>query len=175
MTDSPKIRKSAPDDVAAIEALYPDAFPDEDLMPLVRDLLQETQGTLSLVGVVSSSVIGHVMFTRCDVDQTSDEAALLGPLAVAPAHQRQGIGRALVRAGLQKLERAGVVQVYVLGDPAYYKRLGFLPEPHLVPPYPLPAEWEGAWQSMSLGNAEPPSQGKLRLPQPWLQPSLWAP
>lgn len=175
MISSLEIRESVPDDVPAIETLYPDAFPDEDLLPLVRDLLQETASALSLVAFMGSSLVGHVIFTRCDVDRTKDKVALLGPLAVAPTNQRQGIGSAMVRIGLQELKSAGVVQVYVLGDPAYYRRLGFLPELHVAPPYPLPAEWRGAWQSMNLGRVEPPRQGKLSVPQPWSKPALWAP
>ncbi len=75
---------------------------------------------LSLVGILGTSLVGHVIFTRCDVDRTQDKTALLGPLGVAPANQRQGIGSAMVRAGLKMQESAGVAQVYVLGDPAYY-------------------------------------------------------
>jgi hypothetical protein len=39
MTEELKIRDSVSADIGAIELLYPDAFPDEDLLPLVRDLL----------------------------------------------------------------------------------------------------------------------------------------
>lgn len=175
MNDSLEIRKSVPGDLASIETLYPDAFPDEDLLPLVRDLLQEPSSTLSLVSIISSSLVGHVIFTNCGLAESPEKVALLGPLAVAPALQRQGIGSAMVRTGLQKLDNDGVSQVYVLGDPAYYRRFGFLPELGVAPPYPLPAEWRDAWQSMSLKSTEPPRQGRLSLPQPWLQPALWAP
>ena len=179
MIDRLNIRESLPSDLAAIERLYPDAFPDEDLLPLVRDLLREESMVLSLVGIIDKSLAGHVIFTTCGTtagtDADTDKLALLGPLAVAPVWQRQGIGTAIVRAGLQRLENAGVTQVYVLGDPAYYGRLGFVPEVGVTPPYPLPAEWDGAWQSMSLGGAEPPRRGKLSVPRPWRQPRLWAP
>lgn len=173
--ESIEIRESVPGDLASIEALYPDAFPGEDLLPLVRELLQEAPVSLSLVGIVGSSLLGHVIFTTCGVAGSSDKVALLGPLAVAPACQRQGIGSAIVHAGMRRLENAGVTRVYVLGDPAYYGRLGFVPETRVAPPYPLPAEWRRAWQSISLRRAEPPSRGKLTVPQPWLQPTLWAP
>jgi putative acetyltransferase len=106
---------------------------------------------------------------------SSVNAALLGPLAVAPAWQRQGIGSAIVRAGLRRLEDANVSRVYVLGDPAYYGRLGFLPETLVEPPFPLPAEWDGAWQSRDLGKTTTPCAGKLSVPPQWLQPALWAP
>jgi len=170
-----EIRESAPGDLTPIEALYPEAFPNEDLLPLVTELLREPTIALSLVGIIERSPVGHVMFTTCGVAGGSEKVALLGPLAVAPARQRQGIGSALVRAGLQRLDSFGVTGVFVLGDPAYYRRLGFLPEIRIAPPYPLPAEWRGAWQSRSLSNAGLPRLGKLSVPRPWLQPALWAP
>lgn len=170
-----EVRESLPTDLASIEVLYPEAFPDEDLLPLVRTLLREESVVLSLVGIVGESLAGHVIFTTCSVSGATDKVALLGPLAVAPDRQRQGIGSAIVRAGLQRLEIAGVTQVYVLGDPVYYGRFGFLPDLGVTPPYPLPEEWRGAWQSLSLGGAKPPRQGKLSVPKPWRQAALWAP
>jgi putative acetyltransferase len=175
MIEEIEIRESLPGDVASIEQIYPDAFPDEDLQPLVRELLREESIVLSLVGIVDRALVGHVIFTTCSIAGKTDQVSLLGPLAVAPAWQRRGIGRALVREGLQRLENAGVIQVYVLGDPAYYGRVGFEPEAGVAPPYPLPKEWRGAWQSVRLQNAERPLYGKLSVPSPWLQPALWAP
>lgn len=170
-----EIRESVQGDYAAIESLYPEAFPDEDLLPLVRELLQESAITMSLVGTTDSRLSGHAIFTRCGVAGSRVNAALLGPLAVAPACQRQGIGSAIVRAGLRRLEDAGVSLVCVLGDPAYYSRLGFTPEFRVEPPYPLPAEWRSAWQSKHLGDISAPCAGQLSVPPQWLRPALWAP
>ena len=174
MTDSLEIRESLPDDRALIEALYPDAFPDEDLLPLVRDLLREASITLSLVGMMNASLVGHIVFTRCGVAESSERVALLGPLAVPPSRQRQGIGSALVRTGLERQACAGVRQVFVLGDPVYYGRFGFMPEFDVAPPYSLPTEWRGAWRSINLAEAEPTCRGELAVPNPWQQPALWA-
>ncbi len=172
-----QIRDSEPGDWASIEALYPAAFPDEDLLPVLRDLFQETPPVLSLVAIIESSVVGHVIFTPGHVagNNENEKVALLAPLAVTPARQRTGIGSALVHDGFQRLRNAGVAHAYVLGDPAYYSRFGFEPETHVMPPYPLPTEWREAWQSTSLLDAERPSKGKLCLPQSWLQPALWTP
>lgn len=175
MSETIEFRESLPGDLASIEKLYPDAFPDEDLLPVVKGLLQEAPIVLSLVALIDRSVVGHVIFTTCGVTSGDTQVALLGPLAVAPARQRQGIGRAIVDAGLKRLESAGITQVYVLGDPAYYRRLGFVPEAGVVPPYPLPAEWRGAWQMINLGKAASPLPGRLTVPQPWRQPALWGP
>ena len=170
-----EIRESVQSDHAAIEALYPEAFPGEDLLPLVRELLQDAAIALSLVGTTGSRIAGHALFTKCGVVGSGVKAALLGPLAVAPTCQRQGVGSALVRAGLQRLETEDVSLVCVLGDPAYYSRLGFVPESLVEPPFRLPAEWRGAWQSQHLGDTSTHCAGKLSVPPQWLHPALWAP
>ena len=175
MIDKLEIRESVPNDAVLIEKLYPAAFPDEDLLPLVRELLEEAPIVLSLVGIADKSLVGHVIFTTCGIVGRTDKVVLLGPLAVAPARQRQGIGGAIVGAGLRRLENAGASRVYVLGDHAYYRRFGFEPDDGVTPPYPLPAEWRGAWQSLGLRGNQPPLHGKLSVPQPWRQPALWAP
>lgn len=173
MSKKPVIRESLASDLAVIENLYPGVFPDEDLLPLVTELLQEGTNVLSLVATIDSALVGHVIFTICGIEGSSKQVALLGPLAVASAWQRQGIGSAIVNAGLQQMENVGVTQVLVLGDPAYYGRLGFVPRAKVLPPYPLPAEWQEAWQEKDLGGKESIVQGKLCPPQPWLQEHLW--
>ena len=175
MRERLEIRSGAAGDLASIEALYPEAFPDEDLLPLVRDLLHEPVIALSLVGIIDGSVTAHVIFTTCEVEKGADKVALLGPLVVSPSLHRKGIGSAMVRAGLQRLQDAGVTHIYVLGDPAYYERLGFDPETGVTPPYPLPDEWRGAWQSIDLGHTGVIHRGRLSVPQPWLEPELWMP
>jgi len=169
------IRDSGRDDLTEIELLYPLAFPDEDLLPLVRDLLPDAANVLSLVATIDSQLAGHVVFTRSRIVEDSERTALLGPLAVSPVYQRQGVGGALVRAGLQRLEHENVDRVFVLGDPAYYSRFGFQPGAAATPPYPLPAEWQDAWQSLSLTGSDLSRPGRIDLPGQWLQPSLWLP
>ena len=175
MVEEIEIRESIPSDAALLEKLYRGAFPDEDLLPTVRELLSEKTIVLSLVGIADGDLVGHVIFTTCGIAEGTDKVSLLGPLAVAPVWQGHGIGGALVREGLRRLENAGAIQVYVLGDPAYYGRFGFEPEVGVTPPYPLPAEWRGAWQSIRLSRVGRPPHGRLSVPHPWLRPVLWAP
>ncbi len=170
-----EIRNSRPNDLALVEKLYPAAFPEEDLLPLVRELLREEPIVLSLVVFADKALAGHIIFTRCSIVGKTEQVALLGPLAVAPAWQGQGIGSQIIGVGLQMLEESGTNRVYVLGDPAYYGRFGFEPDDGVMPPYPLPEEWVGAWQSRFLGGDERPLRGKLSVPQPWCQKALWAP
>jgi putative acetyltransferase len=170
------IRETHPQDIAAIQALYPAAFPDEDLLPLVGRLLDEVPGLISLGAFLRESLIGHVIFTPCASDAGADaKLSVLGPLAVAPASQRQGIGTALLREGLDRLKSGGISQVFVLGDPAYYGRSGFRPATNIAPPYPLPDEYRDAWQSLSLDAAPHPAPATLTVPAPWRDPALWGP
>ena len=170
-----EIRLSGPDDMASIERLYPAAFPEEDLLPLVRQLHAEAPGILSLVAEAGDAMAGHILFTLCAITGSDARAALLAPLAVAPEWQRKGIGSALIREGVERLKQAGVAQVYVLGDPAYYGRSGFRTETGVAPPYPLPEEYREAWQSLGLAPAPLPGHGTLVLPKVWMQPALWGP
>ena len=175
MSVEPVIRESKREDSTAIESLYRIAFPDEDLVSLVRDLVNVPDVALSLVATVDMQIVAHVIFTKCGVAGNTANVALLAPLAVDPAWQRQGIGSAIVRAGLRQLEDAGVSLVCVLGDPNYYGRLGFAPETLIEPPYSLPPEWHGAWQSIISGGATEHPAGVLSVPPEWRKRALWAP
>ncbi|MEQ9120948.1 MAG: N-acetyltransferase, partial [Alphaproteobacteria bacterium] len=160
------------EDAPAILDLYPRAFPDEDLTGLVRALLA-LPGVLSLIATDGRAVLGHVTFTPCGVADGEGAAVLLGPLAISPDRQRQGLGAALVQEGVRRLAASGATQVQVLGDPAYYGRFGFEPDPDLAPPYAIPEEWRDAWRRLRLGDA-PPLAGVLAVPAPWRRPELWA-
>lgn len=169
------IRPGSAADTSALEDLYRETFPEEDLLPLLRSLLCMEPGLLSLVGLADTSVVGHVAFTRCSVEGSGTPVALLAPIAVAPAAQGQGLGGALVREGLIRLANEGVACVLVLGDPNYYSRFGFAAEARVTPPYPLAPEWRTAWQSLRLGFTHLPCEGRLCLPDAWLRQDLWAP
>ncbi|QPJ62290.1 MAG: N-acetyltransferase [Candidatus Nitronauta litoralis] len=173
MTSKLEIRQSRPSDLSGIEQLYKDAFPDEDLLPLVRTLQGFGPGVKSLVGKNEKEIAGHICFTFCHIEGSKNKVALLGPLAVTPALHRQGVGSALVHRGLKHLENCKTGSVFVLGDPAYYCHFGFKAEDKVKTPYPLPTDWHGAWQSIRLCNSEPNYEGKLLVPEPWRQIELW--
>lgn len=169
MTDSVKIRPSAPGDREAVIQVYPAAFPEEDLTPLVSGLLDDG-AVLSLVAEVDGSLAGHVVFSDCNANGAP--VALLGPLAVAPDWQRKGVGSALVREGLARVEAEGAAGVLVLGDPAYYRRFGFEAGHGVGAPHPLPPEWGEAWRLLRFGEFDP--AGVLAVPAPWRPRALWA-
>ena len=63
-------------------------------------------------------------------------------MAVRPGHQRQGIGTALIEAGLDRCRETRVGAVVVLGHPDYYPRFGFLKSSgfDIKSEYDVPAE-----------------------------------
>ena len=71
------------------------------------------------------------------------------------------------------LAALGVERIFVLGDPAYYRRFGFEPERRIAPPYELPEAWADAWRSTAIGSGPPLAPGALRVPPPWADPALW--
>ncbi len=171
-----EFRESCLSDADGIEQLYTDAFPGEDLLSLVRELLRIEHDVISLVGVRDNIIAGHISFTLCHVEGMKDKVALLAPLAVTPALHGQGIGSALVQGGFRRLEIARIGLVLVLGDPVYYSRFGFAAEVNVTAPYPVAAEWQGAWQSTRLiEDAETSYEGKLIVPEPWRRVELWTP
>ena len=175
MTNKLVIRQTTPTDTAQIRALYPLSFPDEDLTPVVSALLKEGPQVLSLASFDGDALVAHVLFSLCTTEGQHQTGSLLGPLGVLPSHQRQGLGDTLVRNGLNRLEKSGVSQVFVLGDPGYYQRFGFSPERHMLAPYPLPVEYGDAWQSMPLASRAPLLAGQLSVPEPWMDAALWGP
>lgn len=167
------IRETTREDAIRILALYPQVFPEEELRPLVTALLELDDDLLSLAAFAQDKLVGHVIFTICGTAASPRQGALLGPLGVAPDLQRSGLGTALVRAGLGRMRDRGIAQAFVLGDPAYYQRFGFLPEKSVLPPYPLPAEWADAWRSLTLSIRPQLEAGSLELPPPWMVPGYW--
>ncbi|MEO9528475.1 N-acetyltransferase [Roseibium sp.] len=174
MTEKTVLRAGTETDLHALETLYRAAFPDEDLVPLVRRLLREHDGVLSLVAVSGEDIAGHVIFTRCSVEPGGHTVALLGPLCAAPSAQKRGIGSRLVRAGLERMDAWQAVMVLVLGDPGYYSRFGFLPLCPILPPYAIPDDWVPAWQYLDLDGSKAPRTGRLTVPPPWQDPTLWS-
>jgi putative acetyltransferase len=78
---------------------------------------------LSLVAVRNDRVVGHILYSPVHIGLVA--GAGLGPMAVLPEFQRQGIGSHLVAAGTQRLVDSGCPFIVVLGHAAFYPRFGF--------------------------------------------------
>ncbi len=116
-------------DVAAIDALLRTNFERAAEADLVRDLCIAGDMVLMLAAhdEDDGALAGAIAFSRMDVAVAGKAiaAVALAPVAVAADYRDQGVAEALIQAGIDRLEEAGVVLCFALGEPAFYARFGF--------------------------------------------------
>ena len=118
-----EIREEQAADVEAIRGVNRQAFDQEQEGRIVDALRERGAVLLSLVAVVHDEVVGHILFSPAMIEPL--QRAALGPMAVVPSHQRQGIGSQLVARGLERLQADQCPFVVVIGHPGFYPRFGF--------------------------------------------------
>lgn len=89
---------------------------------------------LSLVAEKNGEIIGHVAASPVKIAQSSGQWFGVGPISVMPKYQRQGIGSQLMRAVLERMRATGARGCVLVGDPSFYRRFGFEPDPNLQVP-----------------------------------------
>lgn len=124
-----EIRPERPTDYADVYQVNTQAFDRTNEAELVDNLRPVVQPHISLVAELEGHVIGHIFFSPVSIEsQAGSQTAMgLGPMAVLPAYQNQGIGTELVQAGLETCRQQGHKLVVVLGHPGFYPRFGFIP------------------------------------------------
>src|SRR5258708_4842325 len=123
-----QIRAEKTPDSAGIRNLTLAAFaPRTNEAELVDALREAGQATVSLVAISDGQLAGHILFSPVTLSPAlpNPRGLGLGPLAVLPDFQRQGIGSKLVMRGLEVCRGAGFDFIVLLGDPRYYGRFGF--------------------------------------------------
>ena len=118
-----EIREERADDIAAIREVNRRAFGQDQEGNIVDALRSNGAALLSLVATLNDRVVGHIMYSPATIGDVT--GAALGPMAILPEHQRQGIGSKLVETGNQKLKVSGCPFIIVLGHPNFYPRFGF--------------------------------------------------
>ena len=130
MTDT-SIRNARSADRARILAIVRDAFgqdrdPREEVELVERVWsLPAYLPELERVAERDGNIFGHVLHSVGDLDGRS--VAALAPLAVDPAHQRTGVGGALLEESIARADAAGYPLIALLGHWTYYPRFGFEP------------------------------------------------
>ena len=122
------VRPEHPADIASVRAVNVSAFATSVEANLVDLLRARVQPFVSLVADDAGMLVGHILFSPVTLLHSQQSRIIgLAPMAVIPARQRQGVGSALVREGLERCRDLGFEAVVVLGHPNYYPRFGFMP------------------------------------------------
>lgn len=180
------IRRERPSDVATVREVTAAAFRtvehaassvDDDGVSgeaTLVEWLREDPGWIPELALVAESpipeaaaqeeLVGHVVATRGRL--ATGPALGLGPLSVHPAHQRRGVGSALMHAVLGAADARGEAVVVLLGEPAYYSRFGFVPAHTLDIEAPDPA-WGDYFQARALSAWHNGFRGRFSYAAPF--------
>jgi len=111
-----------------VQAVVTAAFGQDDEAALVGRLWEADAVTIERLAEIDGDIVGYCAFSPITCAPKLDGKLLgLAPVAVAPKHQRTGLGAAMIEAGLKACREAGARLIVVLGHPEYYARFGFEP------------------------------------------------
>lgn len=155
--DKITIRESTDRDKTDILTVEKSAFETESEAKLTDELLHDPTAKpfVSLLAFDGDRAVGHILFSKARVEgwYKTGYVHLLAPMAVIPEYQNRGIGGKLIEHGLKRLKEMGTEMVFVLGDPEYYKRHGFVPDAASFgfnPPFELSERHSEAWMVQAL-------------------------
>jgi putative acetyltransferase len=153
------VRPERPGDEGAIRSLNLAAFEGPEEAELVDRLRSGCSDYMSFVAVDGSSIVGHILFTPVTLSGADPGGMGLGPMAVSPSRQREGIGARMIHYAVDQLRRSGCPFVVVLGHPDYYPRFGF----ERASNRGVRSQWEGipdeAWMVLVLRDGALPEGG----------------
>ena len=121
-----QIEPETPDDWWEVEALYDLCFaPGREALSSyrLRDDIPPVAGLSRVARDEAGILAGAIRFWPVRLGQA--EVLLLGPVAVHPTHQGEGLGGALIRDALAVAAQTGWQWVMLVGDAPYYGRFGF--------------------------------------------------
>ena len=149
-----EIRPARPEDSGAIRNVHLRAFPT----PVEADLVERLEiGKEAEISIVADDgeIVGHLLLSRMRVEANGQPVRALGlaPVAVMPERQGQGIGKALIEAGIREARARGAEIIFVVGEHSYYRRFGF--DSKTAEPFESP--YAGRYfQALALLDLPPP-------------------
>ncbi|KIC50400.1 N-acetyltransferase [Tateyamaria sp. ANG-S1] len=168
---------------AEIIALFTDTFTASEgaaegqlIGKLAADMFAtvDSRDMIVVCGRDGEDLIGSIIFTRMTYAEDDRTVFILSPVAVAPDHQRKGVGQSLLRHGLGVLRETGVDVVLTYGDPTYYSKVGFEQITEQTAQAPAPLSYPHGWLGQSLiGKALEPLKGPGRCVAALSDPSYW--
>ncbi|NIL77711.1 N-acetyltransferase [Rhodococcus sp. B10] len=161
------VRRERPADRPEILAVIRAAFRKDSEEPIEVGLTEKLFDDgylpeLSLVAVSEEQIVGYVIGTLGCIGDT--EAIGVGPLAVLPEFQGQGVGQALMYALIGASEALHERVLALLGSPEYYSRFGFRAGCEVGVDSP-DSTWGRHFQALQLTDG--PVNGAFRYAKPF--------
>jgi putative acetyltransferase len=158
------VRQERPEDEAELARLIDAAFADTETSAFTAQL-REWEGHVPELTFVAEEEGELVGFTMLSYVPLGDRRVLiLTPMAVRPDRQRQGVGKAVVRAALAAADARGEPLVLVEGVPSYYPQLGFRSATALGIERPDPRIPDAAWLAAPLSAYDGTWRGRVSYP-----------
>ncbi|OAN72317.1 acetyltransferase [Sulfitobacter sp. EhC04] len=132
-----QFRPEKPDDHWEVEALYDTCFaPGREALSSyrLRDGIRPVPGLSRVARDEGGILAGAIRYWPVHIGKT--DALLLGPVAVHPTRQGEGLGRDLIEDSLALAAPLGWDRVMLVGDAPYYGRFGFVRLDGVVMPPP---------------------------------------
>ncbi len=162
------IRPEQVGDVDALRALNDASFGGTVEGRIVDDLRgtdRWIEGGSLVAEDESGAIIGHVLLSIGDLVAANGEVRriwMLGPIAVAPDRQRQGIGSALMKRAIGLAAERAQPVICLLGHASYYPRFGFESARAIGIEPPRPWRDEN-WLALRLRTWDPTLRGTARF------------
>ena len=157
-----ELAPETPEDWWEVEALFDLCFaPGREALSSyrLRDGVPPVAELCHVARDETGAVAGAIRYWPIRIGE--HEALLLGPVAVHPTHQGEGLGAFLIQETLEHARALGAARVLLIGDAPYYGRFGFqICRAVSVPPPTNPdrilslALTPGGWTGVS-GAAKP--------------------
>lgn len=125
------IRSERPDDIEDIANVIQLAFADSPYSDqqehLIVDNLRRADALhLAVIAQSKHQIVGFAGISPVEISDGASNWYGLGPVAVLPNAQGEGVGSMLIEELLLRLKLSGASGCVVLGDPGYYGRFGFI-------------------------------------------------
>ena len=130
-----RLMPETPDDTYEVEFLYDLAFaPGRTALSSyrLRDGVPPVEGLSLVARDEYDTLAGAIRYWPVRI--AGEPALLLGPVAVHPTHQGEGLGALLVADSLDRARVQGWKRVILVGDAPYYIKFGFEKAPVDMPP-----------------------------------------
>ena len=121
------IREAQESDLEEVFNLIHSAFGNRAESDLVKQLISDGDVLINLLVESLDIIIGNVVVSKITMEP--DLGLFCGgvaPVSVVPDQQSSGVGSKLMTAAINESKKMGIDALFLLGDPNYYKRFGFV-------------------------------------------------